>query len=246
MNMRLSGRILCVAAAASLLATASLVRTAAQVRPGPPHEQRPAIQPVYDGWYKNADGTLTFSYGYINRTGKAIEVPVGPNNSFSPAPADRGQVTLFQPGTERNAVIIVVPGSFKQNLIWTITADGMKASSTEKGGLNPLYIISDIAPKVAPIDAPQRPELGPARKVAFPSATSLNATVRTNTSPGAKVTYAWAKRTGPGDVKFDPPDALPTSATFSARGEYLVRLTASRPSGMDSITGTADFKIVVE
>ena len=70
MNTRLSGRILCVAAAASLLAATSLERTAAQVRPGPPHEQRPAIQPVYDGWYKNADGTLTFSYGYINRTAR--------------------------------------------------------------------------------------------------------------------------------------------------------------------------------
>jgi hypothetical protein len=47
-------------------------------------------------------------------------------------------------------------------------------------------------------------------------------------------------------VKFDPPNAVPTSATFSAPGDYIVRLTASKPSGMDSITGTADFKIAVQ
>jgi hypothetical protein len=246
MNIRLSSRILCVAAFASLLAVSSFVRTAAQVRPGPPHEQRPTIQPVYDGWYKNADGTLSFSYGYINRSEKAIEVPIGPNNNFSPAPADRGQVTVFQAGTERNAVIVVVPGNFTQNLIWTVTANGMKASSSEKGGLNPLYIISDIPPRVIPTDAPLRPELGPARKVTFPNATRLSATVRTNTSPGAKITYAWTQRSAPGDVKFDPPDASPTSATFSARGDYVVRLTVSRPSGLDAITGCADFKIAVE
>lgn len=246
MIIRFSRRTICLAMFAGVVAAVPFVRIAAQVRPSPPYEQRPIVQPVYDGWYKNADGTLTFSYGYINRSEKAIEVPIGPNNYFTPEPANRGQVTVFQPGTERNAVIVVVAGTTTSNLIWTVTANGMKASTTDKGGLNPLYIISDIPPRVTPIDAPARPELGPARKVAFPNATRLNASVRTNTGPGTKLTYAWTKRTGPGDVKFDPPDALPTSATFSARGEYVVRLTVSRPSGMDAITGSADFKIAVE
>jgi len=236
----------CVAAFAGLLAASAVAGISGQVRPVAPYEQRPTIQPVYDGWYKNADGTLSFSYGYINRSEKAIEVPVGPNNMFSPGAPDRGQLTLFQAGTERNAVIVVVPGNFTQNLMWTVTVNGMKASSSEKGGLNPLYMISDIPPKVIPADAPLRPELGPPRKATVGSATTLNATVRTNAGPGTKMTYLWAKRSGPGDVQFNPPNALPTSATFSARGEYVVRLTASKPSGMDSITGTADFKIVVE
>jgi hypothetical protein len=237
---------LCVIALLLLVATSFRVGPAAQVRPAPPHELLPTIQPVYDGWYKNSDGTLSFSYGYINRTDKPIDVPIGPDNGFTPTPADRGQPSVFQPGTERNAFSVILPGTFNQNLVWTIAYNGVKASTTEKGGQNPLYIISDVPPKVTPDAAPPRPESGPPRSVTFPGPTKLSATVRSNTVPGAKITYAWTKRSGPGEVTFDPPDALQTSATFSERGEYLLHLTVSRPSGMDHITGGADFKIGVK
>jgi hypothetical protein len=218
----------------------------AQVRPAPPSMQLPTLQPVYDGWYKNPDGTLSFSYGYINRSDKPIEVAIGPDNGFSPGAADRGQPRIFGPGTERNAVVVVLPGNFTQNLVWTISYGGMKAATTEKGGLNPLYMISDVPPKVTPENAPARPESGPPRRVKLGEATKLSAAVRTYAVAGTKVTYAWSKRSGPGDVKFEPADAAQTSATFSQAGEYLVRLTVSRPSGMDEIRGTADFKIAVQ
>ena len=95
----------------AILPVVALVRPAAQVRPAPPFEQLPVLQPVYDGWYKNSDGTLSFSYGYINRTADPIEIPASPDNGFTPGPADRGQPKVFQPGTERNAVIVVLPGT---------------------------------------------------------------------------------------------------------------------------------------
>jgi len=229
-----------------ILLTALLVRPEAQVRPPDPSDRLPAIQPVYDGWYKNADGTLTFSYGYYNRTNKPIEVPVGPNNTFSPEPADRGQPTVFQPGTERNTLLVTLPGNFNQNLVWTVVVNGMKASTSEKGGLNPLYIISDVPPRVVPDNAPLRPESGPPRMVKFPGPAKLSATVRTNAPPGVAVTYEWTKRSGPGDVTFDPPGSPETAATFGAPGEYMVHLTVTRPSGMDTITGGADFKLTVQ
>jgi hypothetical protein len=222
-----------------------LVRASAQTRPPAPFEKLPSVQPEYDGWYRNSDGTLSFSFGYINRTEKPIEVPIGPNNGFTPGPADRGQPRVFQPGAERNAVIVVLPKDFNQNLVWTVMAGDMKASSTERGGLNPLYNISDVPPKVIPNDAPARPEMGPPRTLTGSRSTKLSATIRTNTSPDVKFTYKWTKRSGPGDVTFEPADASQTTASFSAPGEYLVRLTASRPSGMDAITGSADFKVVV-
>jgi hypothetical protein len=229
-----------------VVAASFMARAAAQVRPAPPQVHLATIQPVYDGWYKNADGTLSFSYGYINRTDKPIEVPIGADNAFSPAPIDRGQLTVFQPGTERNAVIVILPGTFNENLVWSISYNGMKASTSEKGGLNPLYLISDVPPKVIPDNAPARPEGGPPRRIKFPASTQLSATVRTNTTADAKIEYAWTKRSGPGDVKFEPANAQKTSASFSERGDYVVRLTVSRPSGMDTIRGSADFKIVVE
>jgi hypothetical protein len=252
MSIRISRTAAGAAAVAALLFLAGPARgtrASAQVRPAPPNEKLPTIQPVYDGWYKNPDGTLSFSYGYINRSDKAIEIPAGVNNTFIPAPASRGQTTVFQPGTERYTFVVTLPGDFQQNLVWAVTYNGLTAKTTERGGLNPLYMISDVPPKATPDNAPARPEMGPPRRVKVGEATKLRVTVQTNTVPGAKVTYAWAKRSGPGpgdDVKFDPPDAQQTSATFAAPGEYLVRFTVSRPSGMDTIRGTADFKIVVQ
>ena len=223
-----------------------LIPASAQVRPPAPFEKPPALQPVYDGWYRNPDGTLSFSFGYINRTDKPIELPAGPNNTFNVPPAGHGQTTVFQPGTERYVFSVVMPKDFNQNLMWTLVYDGVKTSSSERGGLNPLYLISDVPPRVVPVDAPARPEFGPSRKVKVGAATKLATNVRRNTSDDIKFTYVWTKRTGPGDVKFEPVDAMQTSATFSAPGTYIVRMTASRPSGMDNISGSADFSLTVE
>src|SRR5882672_2565995 len=118
MTMRSRRTVQCASAILCAAGVWIATRSDAQVRPTPPHEQLPLLQPVYDGWYKNPDGTQTFSYGYINRTEKPIELPVGPNNGFAPGQADRGQPKVFQPGTERNAVLVIVPGNFTQNLVW--------------------------------------------------------------------------------------------------------------------------------
>ena len=42
---------------------------------------------------------------------------------------------------------------------------------------------------------------------------------------GAKVT--WSKASGPGEVRFADPNALKTTATFSALGDYVLRLTGA-------------------
>jgi hypothetical protein len=107
-------------------------------------------------------------------------------------------------------------------------------------------MISDVPPKVIPNDAPPRPELGPPRTIKIAESARLSATVRANSGTDVKVTFKWMKRVGPGAVTFAPPDAAQTTAHFSEPGEYILRLTASRESGMDQITGTGDFKVVVE
>jgi hypothetical protein len=216
--------------------------------PLPPAGERwPAVQPFYDGWYKNADGTVTLSFGYINRKTIPIDVPIGPDNSFSPGDPNRGQPTTFYPGRDLNVVLVTVPASFTGNLTWTVKTDGMTATTTEKGGLNPAYIISELPPRVIPNNAPARPDGGPPQTVQLPSPLKLSATIRANTqSRDVKITYRWTKRAGPGEVTFNPPDAAETLASFSAAGTYLVRLTASRPSGMDSISGTADFRVIAK
>ena len=54
------------------------------------------VAPVYEGWIKKADGTYDMYFGYLNRNWvEEPIVPVGPNNSLSPGPEDRGQPTYF-------------------------------------------------------------------------------------------------------------------------------------------------------
>ena len=61
-----------------------------------------SISPAFEGWEKNADGSFNMLFGYINRNWEQeIDVPVGPDNSISPGPADQGQPTHFYPRRNR-------------------------------------------------------------------------------------------------------------------------------------------------
>jgi hypothetical protein len=53
-------------------------------------------------YWPNADGTTTFSVGYVNSGTTTVTIPVGTNNYTSPAPQDRGQPTVFLAGTHAN------------------------------------------------------------------------------------------------------------------------------------------------
>src|SRR5262249_45158443 len=54
--------------------------------------------------------------------------------------------------------------------------------------------------------------------------------------PGSVLTYAWSQISGPGTVVFANPTSPATTASFSALGEYFVRLSASD----GALTGAAD------
>ena len=85
------------------------------------------VVPAYDGWQKNSDGTYSFWFSYFNRNYEEIvDVPVGPDNSFSPGPADRGQPTHFLQRRQMFIFRVVVPKDWgaDQKLTWTITSHG--------------------------------------------------------------------------------------------------------------------------
>ncbi|MCK6622862.1 MAG: T9SS type A sorting domain-containing protein [Calditrichaceae bacterium] len=72
-------------------------------------------------------------------------------------------------------------------------------------------------------------EAGPDTTITLPGAANLHARVKDDgvpLNPGA-VTLAWSKTSGPGTVIFANPSAAKTTASFSAPGTYLLRLTAS-------------------
>ena len=53
------------------------------------------LEPAYEGWMENKDGSFTMYFGYQNTNWQQeFDIPVGPENSFSPAPVDQGQPTV--------------------------------------------------------------------------------------------------------------------------------------------------------
>jgi len=84
------------------------------------------IQPVFEGWSRNPDGSVSMHFGYLNRNFvEQPAIPVGPNNSIEPGGPDRGQPTFFYPRTNRNLFRVSVPKDWgKKELIWTVTVNG--------------------------------------------------------------------------------------------------------------------------
>ena len=85
-----------------------------------------SVQPVFEGWEKNPDGTYSMWFGYLNHNyEQRLNVPVGPNNGFNGE--DMGQSEVFEPRRSRFAFKVVVPANFPKDrdLVWTVTANGV-------------------------------------------------------------------------------------------------------------------------
>ena len=86
------------------------------------------IEPAFEGWRPNPDGTFNFMFGYMNENWQEQPyVPIGENNNFSPGEADRGQPTYFQPRRNRFTFEVTVPADWgDQELVWTLNVNGIE------------------------------------------------------------------------------------------------------------------------
>jgi hypothetical protein len=104
-----------------------------------------SLQPVYEGWEQNPDGTYSMWFGYLNRNWEQrLVIPVGPENSMEPGPADRGQPTVFSTGDRRRhhfAFKVVLPRDWPKDrdLVWTVTANGVPQKAI--GSLWPVWMV---------------------------------------------------------------------------------------------------------
>ncbi|MBT8146922.1 MAG: hypothetical protein KJN90_08710 [Gammaproteobacteria bacterium] len=83
------------------------------------------VEPAYEGWRPNDDGTISLIFGYFNENWEETpDIPVGENNYFSPGEMDRGQPTHFLPRRNRFTFEITVPGDFggDDEVVWTLTS----------------------------------------------------------------------------------------------------------------------------
>jgi len=102
------------------------------------------VEPAFEGWRPNDDGTFSMMFGYMNENWEETpNMPVGENNNFSPGDMDQGQPTHFLPRRNRFTFEVAVPSDWgERELVWTLNVNGVerKAYAT----LRPDYLVDNM------------------------------------------------------------------------------------------------------
>src|SRR5579862_919257 len=211
-----------------------------------------SVQPVFDGWQRYPDGTISMWFGYYNRNLKEeVSVPIGPQNQFN-STADQGQPTYFYPKRHQYVFKVNLPKTWRQDqkLIWTVTANG--ETCTAIGWLQPEWEVDDgvrqmnagagLAPAVDPPNTAPKITSGSADQtaaLATPLKLSVSATddgIPKQRAGRGGVRVRWILYRGPAPVTFNPPQSAPvygkpvessTEATFAVAGNYWLQAIAS-------------------
>lgn len=212
-------------------------------------QERQAIYPVYDGFTRNDDGSLTLSFAYFSHNADPVAISLGTENAFSPDPRDRGQPTTFLPGHHRWQCVMVVDPDFDGHLRWMLshagatwrTSDAMLQYNWEFSDRDLPQVLRDIedATTVPRNICLNRSPLvrvlgyggsrGPhALQVQSGSPLKLFGSVRDEGLPRDGVLRSmWKAVTGPGTVRFDDSTNPRTLAFFKEPGEYTLELSAT-------------------
>ena len=207
------------------------------------------IVPIFDGWYRNEDGSSDLCFGYYSlNTEEAIDIPIGPANAIEPAEFNGGQPTHFDPVPEtpyrRHYCVftVTVPSGFgrRQQVTWTIERGTARASTP--GHLHRDYVLdepdSDGRGESAPTLRFEENEprfrgrsgqTAAARTVAVGAALELTVWAEHG---GERSWLGWTKHQGPGGVTFSAPELwvdpaqgrATVTATFDRPGSYLLRV----------------------
>ena len=212
------------------------------------------VNPVFEGWYRNADGTFSLSFGYFNRNASEIlSIPTGPDNFLSPGDSNQGQPTHFYPRRHWGVFAVKIPADFgEKRVVWTLKIRGKTFAIP--GSLHRDWQIdalegeagSDNTPPALSVDSGGPEARGPAGVTVNRSATVGQAITLAvvamddgksagTAKGGVPVSLAWFTHQGPSQVTFGTPvtqlaptgGKASTTATFSTPGDYVVRVRAT-------------------
>lgn len=224
--------------------------TRAQLPLAPTAKSGQSVTPVYEGWYRNPDGTFSLSFGYYNRNAaEVIEIPVGANNFVTPGDSNQGQPTRFEARRHWGVFAVKVPANFAatNKVTWTLKMLGetfsipgslhvdweIDALAGEAGTGNTPPVIKLPGSPVATSGAEAR---GPGGAMSAPISTTVGQPLTitiwaTDDGRGdgsvagggrtAQVSLMWFKHQGPGNVVFGTPAPRP------AAGDGMATTTAS-------------------
>lgn len=220
--------------------------------PGYPETRGLDVSPTFDGWKSNPDGTITMYFGYYNRnTDEAVDVPIGPDNTFDLGNGDQGQPTHFYPGRKWWVFQVVVPKDWPKDkrVVWTLVNGGR--TNQAKGWLEAQWeviddgiILNGFRNRVAETAAggykqPITVTGGPAQTITAPATATLKATATAVTTgcqadaegrcaSGAdlkRLQIRWTVYRGTGEVQFDP-EVSPAGGKSSITSEPKVTFSA--------------------
>lgn len=241
-----------------LLASTTFAR---QLPLQPARDAGQGVTPAFEGWYQNPDGSYSLLVGYFNRNLKeTLDIPVGPNNRIEPGGPDQGQPTHFLPRRGWGVFTIKVPKDFgDKRLTWTVTANG-QTNSVPLGVIKGYQVepFLEAAQKNEPprlqFDTAGPTFSGPPVGIAATLSGTVGqpVTIAGIAKDGAEndpdlsplqlkqppLTLFFSKYRGPGGITFSEVRPRPekdgkfsTTATFSAPGDYIVRVQANDRSG---------------
>lgn len=233
----------------ALAALTPAASAAAQLPLGAAPSSGQLVYPVFEGWYRNPDGSFSISFGYFNRnSAEVLEIPVGPDNFITPGDPNQGQPARFEPRRHWGVFAVRVPANFGGGqVLWTMKVRG--ETIAVPGSLHPNWQIDALegeagsgnTPPVLRFDARGSEGRGPGGVTAGPLTSKVgvpltvtvwarddgkaSSTVTGARRAAAPVTLTWFKHQGPGKVTF----ASVTPEVSLADGKATTTVTFAAP-----------------
>ena len=86
------------------------------------------VQPIFQGWSRNTDGSFDMHFGYLNRNYiEEVNVPIGADNFIDMAGLDQRQrqPTYFHARSNRDIFSVTVPADFgDREIVWSLSTQG--------------------------------------------------------------------------------------------------------------------------
>jgi hypothetical protein len=185
------------------------------------------IVPVFEGAYENADGSVTYSFGFLNRSNtEPVDIPLGVNNRVEPAQFNGVQPGFFPPGRHAGVFTVTVPASMRDGEVWWHIKTGEHEELKVPGRRGRLGYTLDKDPRpagsVAPLvsfteggpqgqdpggitaDSPINVRAGtPVTLTIHAHDPSIRDMTDTRNVRGIPVRITWFKHQGPGAVTFE-------------------------------------------
>ena len=103
------------------------------------------VQPAFEGWSRNPDGSFALWFGYLNRNYQETpDVEVGPDNGFGAGGEDLGQPTHFLIRRQKTVFKVTVPADWPKDkdVVWTLKTHGTALKAY--GSLWPVWEIESL------------------------------------------------------------------------------------------------------